>query len=269
MASEPLDPSKLILPGLRAAVRFLGLAWRRAWLAMLLAAAAMEAWVVLRHGPWASLWLVLALAALLVASGALWRLALGHAGVGPGGLQAGSVELRLIAVALLSVLFLMIVGLLGLIVMLAFAYAAASAGHGFVAADPGSWTRSVDPRGRAVLALVATLIAAGFAWAAARISLAAPASVSRDKVQVLATWPLTRGRAGFMMVAMGALVAAPTVVVAGVARAGAGLAGSGELALVEGLAILAFAAVWLPMSVGLMAYLFEQFDSVQGRAPIP
>ncbi len=72
-----------------------------------------------------------------------------------------------------------------------------------------------------------------------------------------------------MMVAMGALVAAPTVVVAGMARAGAGLAASGGLALVEGLAILAFAAVWLPMSVGLMAYLFEQFDSVQGRAPIP
>ncbi len=247
----------MILAALRSAASFLGLAWRRAWLAMVLTAAASEAALATRGQPAGGVWLATVAAAVIVASGALWRLGLERSGTGPGGLQAGRVELRLIAVTGLSVLFLMVLATLALFVLIAFAYAAASAGRGFVASDIATWAPAVDGRGQVVVTAVAGLCALGLAWASARISLAAPATIVRDRVQVLASWPLTRGQAWRLLTANLIVTVVPALAIAGLLA----IAVDGGIALpARGAAALIFSGLWLPSVIGLMTYFYRRLD---------
>jgi hypothetical protein len=249
----------LILAALRSAAAFLGIAWRRAWLAMLLAAAASAAALATRGRPDGGLWLAAVAVAVIVASGALWRLGLERAGTGPGGLQAGRVELRLIAVTGLSVVFLMVLATLAFVVLLAFAYAAAASGRGFVASDIATWAPAVDSRGQVVVTAVAGLCALGLAWASARISLAAPATIVRDRVQVLATWPITRGQAWRLLGANLIVTAVPALAIAGLLQTSASRA---SLALpAQAAAGLVFAGLWLPLVIGLMTWFYRRLDA--------
>jgi hypothetical protein len=107
----------------------------------------------------------------------------------------------------------------------------------------------VDARGRLVVS-VATMTGAGAIFLAAiRISLAEAASVAGDKVQVLATWGLTRGR--LTAIGSGNLLLAVPPTAAFLAMA----TNAGALAwpLICGVVL---AGVWLPMHVGLMAYVY-------------
>jgi hypothetical protein len=163
------------------------------------------------------------------------------------------VEGRLAAVSTLTCVFLAILILLLFVVLLCLAYAAASAGRGFDAANVGTWGKAVDARGRLVVS-VATMAGAGaIVLAAIRISLAEAASVAGDKVQVLSTWGLTRRR----LAAIGGgnlLIAIPPTAVLLATRVGMA-ANAGALAwpLICGVVL---AGVWLPMHVGLMAYVY-------------
>jgi hypothetical protein len=252
----------VILSALRSAALFLGLAWRRAWLAMLLTGAAAEQWLARRSGADAGLWLCMTALAAVVACGALWRLGLARAGTGPGGLQAGRVEFRLIAVTLLSVLFMMILGTLALFVLIAFAYAAASAGRGFVSSDIATWAAAVDGRGRVVVTVVAAVCGLALAWASARISMAAPATITRNRVQVLATWPITRGQAWRIMLANLILIALPALLIVAVLRSAAD---PGFLA--RSAAALIMTGLWLPLSIGLMTYFYRRLEPAAGDSP--
>jgi hypothetical protein len=236
-----------------AAVRFVPTAWRGAWAALLLTAAAIAAALAAIEGAQGigppPLWLFVAFGVSLAARGALWRLALQHGRPGPGGLQIGAVEGRLAAVSALTCVFLAILILLLFVALLCLAYAAASAGRGFDAANVGTWGKAVDARGRLVVS-VATMAGAGaIILAAIRISLAEAASVASDKVQVLSTWGLTRQRS----VAIGSgnlLIAIPPTAAFLAMRASAG---ARAWPLICGVVL---AGVWLPMHVGLMAYVY-------------
>lgn len=265
----------LIVGGVGPAVRFVAMAWREAWAALIAAAATIGA--VLTAGslgaPPASraAWLGLALLAATVTRGALYRLALARPGMGPGGLQWGRTEGRLLAVWLLGAVFLFILGLLFFTALIASAYAVASAGAGFVAAEPATWAKAVDGRGRLVLGALGAAGTAALVWAALRLCLAAAASVARGRVQVLSAWPLTRRRAWRLGLAL-ALVGAPpaallaTLFFVGKAVASAPPIAAGAVGFAQGLVI---AGLWLPMNVGLMAYLYGRLALAQPPNPLP
>jgi hypothetical protein len=261
-----VPPNDLIVGAPRAAIALLPLAWRRAWLSILLAALTMALVVTLGAGRSAGLWTAAAALALAVEWGALWRLALGVEPLGFGGLQIGRVEVRLAVAAGLSVVFMMILGLLAFIVLLAFAYAAAASGHGFVASDVATWARAVESRGRVIVVAVGLACGLSLVWAFGRISLAAPASVRRGQVQVLSTWPLTRGQVWPMALSSLLVMVVPTVLVAALARAGAVASPRLAEAALAAAAIVA-AGVWLPLNVGLMTYLYSRLESAGGIPP--
>ncbi|HEY2047792.1 MAG TPA: hypothetical protein VGH03_00495 [Caulobacteraceae bacterium] len=260
---SPLPPQDLISGAPRAAIAFLPLAWRRAWLAMLLAALTMTLVFAFGGGRSAGLCLAAAAVAVIVEWGALWRLSLGAGRLGFGGLQMGWVEIRLAATTVLSFLFMLILALLAFVVLLAFAYAAAASGHGFVSSNISTWARAVEDRGRVVVLAVALVCALGLLWAFGRISLAAPASVRRGRVQVLASWPLTRGRVWSIAAASVIVLAIPTVLVIGLARIGvlAGPVGATPASLA---AAFVAAGLWLPLNVGLVTYLYSRVEFAGG-----
>ena len=236
----------MIIGGLAAAAGFLPRAWRAAWASLTLAVVALTLALV-GGGP--ASWIAV-LAATLVARGALWRLASGKGQLGPGGLQFGALEVRLAAAWGLAALFLGIVVLLALVILLCAAYAAASTGKGFDPANVATWTPAIVGGGRLLLGSVAALCGLGVLFVAVRVSLTEAATVQRGRVQVLSSFALTRGREVSLTTA-NFVVATPAV---GLAFWGATRGFSGVWAVVESLTI---AGVWLPMSIGLMAYAYE------------
>jgi len=265
----------LIVGGFAAGARFVAPAWRGAWAAMILAGAAIGAFLdaaAWGAGPaWLAAWLALALLTATVAQGALYRLALAPRpdpsksppmSAGPGGLQWGRVETRLLAVWLLSAVFLFILGLLVFVALLACAYAVASAGAGFVAADPATWAPAVDERGRWVLGLAGTLGAAALIWASLRLRLAPAASIAGPRVRVLSAWPLTRGLAAPILAATLLIALPPAALLAVLAllseAKGSPMIIDGAINFAKGMAV---AGLCLPMNAGLMTYLFERADA--------
>jgi hypothetical protein len=253
----------LILEGVGAAFRFLSKAWTKAWGSMVIAGVLLGAiWAtgaMTLHSPWRWTAICIALISIVVVDGGLYRLAIGDTSPGPGGLQWARVEWRLSAVMALSLVFLFVLGLLAFVVVLAFAFAVASAGRGFVTALPMTWAGAVDFRGRAVVAFVGVLALAGLVWAGIRISFSAAASVASGRVQVLASWPNTRGLVLPIIVGTLLLAAGPVgLAVAGltvVARVGdLTPATSWAVSLVAGIFV---AGGWRPLNVGLMAYLYK------------
>ncbi len=240
-----------------AAARFVPIAWRGAWAALLLTAAGSAGSVAAvssgEKAGRAVVWVLLTIALALVARGALWRLALARTRPGPGGLQFGATEARLAAVWALSFLFLAILGLLLVTGLLSLVYAVASAGRGFDPANASTWASAVDGRGRLVIGAAMLVGSAALAWAALRISLSEAASVMAGKVQVLSAWRLTRG--GVATIAAGNLLLS-VLPVAALLLAPPRIGGA------EWLRPLAFglvlAGAWLPLQVGLMTNVFER-----------
>ena len=250
--------------GLSSAIRFLAPAWNQAWAAIGLASLVLGFILALRLwsplSPWRFEGLVLAVIAVLIVEGGLYRLALGKGRLGAGGLGWGLTQWRLGAVWGLNLVFLFVLGLLAFVVILAFAFAVASSGQGFVLALPMTWARGVDGRSRLVVEVVGALCLAGLIWAGTRVSLGSAASVAGDRVVMLSSWPDTRGKVVAILLARLCLGAVP------IGFAGAilfvvdktpGLAP----ALVWAFSLAAGAAIaglWLPLSVGLMAYFYQR-----------
>ena len=262
MGSESLS-----IKAVGAAWRFLATAWRSAWASMLLAAAALAvSWALglwSSQSPWRLVALLTVAGAAVMAEGALYRVALEKGRPGPAGLQWGRPEWRLGAVWALTAAFLFVLGLLAFVVVLAAAFGVATSGRGFVMALPATWAGAVDGRGRLVLGLVSALCLGGLVWAGTRIAFGAAASIDRDKIQLLATWPATRrlvtpillGRLLLGVVPIGLAWAALRTV----SRAGHP---PGMLLWGASLAAgLALAGLWLPLSVGLMAYLYRRLPA--------
>jgi hypothetical protein len=226
---------------LAASARFLVPAWRGAFAALLLVILGLTLAIGARLGALgagaADVWGFATTLLLLVARGALWRLAMGVGRPGPGGLQLGVVEGRLLIVAALRLLFLSVLGLLMFVLVLAVAFAA-------------TWAPAVAVRGRVLVTIVTLAGAAGIAWAALRISLAEAATVASAKVKLLESWPLTRGRVLAILISS-AVLAAPLLLLRAAAYTPLG---AWAISAVGGLWI---GGVWVPMSVGLMAYFYS------------
>lgn len=260
----------LSIAAIGAAWRFLATAWKRAWAAMLITSALLGApWALglwSPRSPWRLEVLLAAAAAAVMAEGALYRIALGKGRPGPAGLQWGRPEWRLGAVWGLTASFLFVLGMLAFVVVLATAFGVATSGRGFVMALPATWTAAVDGRGRAVVGLVGALCLAGLIWAGTRIALGAAASIDRGRVQLLATWaasrrlvlPILLGRALLGVGPIGFAWALLWAVSRGGQRPDGLLLWTASLA-----AGLALAGLWLPLSVGLMAYLYRRCPAAQ------
>lgn len=254
---------ELIIGGLAAAVRLVPIAWARAWTALAPALAVLTIALGLNlFAPgqaWRPAALAAALAALVIAQGALLRLALSTDGRQSAGPRLGLGECRLVAVWALSAVLMFVLGLLAFVVTLSFAFAIASAGHGFVTALPMTWARGVDERGRLVMGVVAAACLTGLIWVIIRIALAGPATAGRGRVQVLASWPLTRGLVLVILVARCLLWTAPLALAAVAVTLGARAPGAGPVLVWTGSALAAVlvAGVWLPLDTGLMAYLYR------------
>ena len=110
-----------------------------------------------------------------------------------------------------------------------------------------------------MLGAVAAMGLAGLTWAAVRISLSAAATVAKGRIQVLASWPDTQGRVLAIVVGRLLLGAGPIgfsiALLVFTQKAGAQ---SPAVLWGAGLAAgAALAGLWLPLSVGLMAYLYR------------
>ena len=254
----------IVMGAIRAAWRFLATAWRRAWAAMLIAAVVFGVLSALGllspRSPWRLEALLAVAAAVAMAEGALYRVALGAGRPGPAGLQWGRPEWRVGAVWGLTAAFLLVLGMLAFVVVLATAFGVATSGRGFVMALPATWAGAVDGRGRAVVGVVGAACLAGLVWAGSRVALGAPASIDRGKVQLLATWAASRRLVlpillGRLLVGVGPIGLAAALLWAATRDAlpFPGLAWAASL-----LAGLVLAGLWLPLSVGLMAYLYRR-----------
>jgi hypothetical protein len=257
----------LIAEGPIAALRFLVPAWRQAWWAMapsiVLFGAIWALGDLAATSPWRP-WSVLVLVGTLLAvQGTLYRLALCNGVAFPGVSPLGLAQARIGAVWALTLLFMFVLALLAFVVILAFAFAVAAAGHGFVTARPSTWAGAVDGRGRAVVTAVAVICLAGLTWAATRVSLAAAASVARGRVQVLASWPATRGLVWAIILGRLALGLPTLGVSIAILWSASAMTGVSPLWVwVAGLAAGGvIAGLWLPSSVGFMAYIYQQGTS--------
>jgi len=252
----------VVLGGVNAAWRFLVPAWRRAGPYLLFSG--LELGLVLARSR--AMWISLALAVLMIlaASASLLPLAMGDT-ESPSLRNQTAMVLRLLGVAALNFLFLFILFLLVFVLVLCFAYAAAASGHGFVSSEIATWAPAVDRRGRWVVSLVAVVCALAWIWAAMRVSLAAPATVAKGKVLMIATWPLTRGRAWAIALAQGLTLAAPAALIALlVAARRAGVEPAMVLWLAEGLVI---AGLGLPLTIGLMGRIYRDLRPAMGVGP--
>ena len=260
MSSKAFATSELIFGGVGAAYRNIAPAWRGAWAGLIFSGLTTGLWLATArkasHAPLMLIWWILTGVAGLMAKGAVYRLAVGRGTPGPGGLQLGRVELNLVAVALLTFAFLFILGLLFLVVLLCTGYAVASAGPGFVASEISTWFGAIVGRGQVVFGLVALVGATGMIWAGARICLAAAVTVARDEIQVLATWPITRHRVAPIVLA-GVLTAVGPLAILAVIHLLLRLAGGDFAILFAGRIVsgLVMVGLWVPMGIGLMAYL--------------
>jgi len=260
---EFMASPSLVVGGVGAAWRFLARAWARAWASMLTVGALFGAvWalgLLSPHSAWRPLALLTLAAGAIMVEGGLYRLALGVGRLGPAGLQWGRAEWRLGAVWGLTAVFLFVLGLLAFAVFLAFGYGVAAAGPGFVASEPATWTAAVDGRGRVVLAGVAALCFAALVWAGVRVSLGGPATVDVGRVQVLATWPATRRLVAPIVVGRVVLGLGPIGFASVVLWSQSRWSLSPALLWMESLAGgVVVAGLWLPLSVGLMAYLYRR-----------
>jgi hypothetical protein len=241
-----------LVADLRAAWRFTPAAWRRAWAILIPASLTwMVALSPVRAGPWTAL----AVAVTLMASAELYRIATPQA-VSARGAAVG----RLAIVWLRTLAFFAVLGSLLFVVFLSSAYAVASAGAGFDAAEVRTWAPAIDDRGREVLGAVAAVGVSLLSWAMTRIALAPAATAAAGRVLVLNAWPLTRG-IGWALLAVRVAIAVPAVGVAALALRAphvGGAATSSGAWMLGSVAGLVIGGVWLPLNTGLMAYIYHR-----------
>jgi hypothetical protein len=246
-----MQASLWVVAELRAALKFMSAAWRRAWW-ILIPTCLAWALAISSH---AAAWTGLSLACTLIGTAELYRMAI------PGAASAlASAVGRLAAVWLLTLAFFAVLGSLLFVVFLSSAYAVASAGVGFDSSQVRTWAPAVDDRGRMVLGVVAVIGLGLLSWAMNRIALASAATVAIGRVRVLSAWPLT-GRIGWRLLCARVVIAIPTVGAAALAlgqpRVGAAVTACGALLLCA-LCGLVIGGVWLPLNTGLMAYIYAR-----------
>lgn len=171
--------------------------WSEAWGAILLGVVAWSARPFADHGVCGWIWAGGAIAATLVLTGALARVAISrdarHAkglGLGPTGLQLTKVEARLLGAGLLCSVFLaMILSVAALLLLALFG----GAGLDAEAVRLREWSRVGPIWKLGLLAVMTAFCIFALVPLTARLSLFAPATVARDQMVSLNSMALTRG----------------------------------------------------------------------------
>ncbi|NEX94096.1 hypothetical protein [Caulobacter sp. 17J65-9] len=253
------------------AVRFLPRAWSGAWAALILVGLAEAAPLVLSSlgklppGGWAPAALVVAaIAAVLVADGALYRLGVfgGQAraeGLGFAGLQFGLPELRLFGAQALISLFLTMIAIAAVVVLAVALTAAELNGVAF-----GKIHTLADLRGLAgpvqlgVLGVLVVGIAAIFLLLTVRFSLYGAATVGRRRVVSLNALGVAEG--SFWPLLFGLVLASAPAVALFVWQHGmSGLTGR-NLLIFHGLQALAYAFVQKPLTAGFLSAAYRRLE---------
>jgi hypothetical protein len=187
---------------------------------------------------------------------------------GSHGFQWGRPEWRLLGVAGL-ILFAYLIAL-ALFIFLAMLVIIVSGVSNVVreGETPEALLRALGPGGATVLGLLVIVFVGGLIYVAVRISLAPAATVSRRRISVFDTWRLTKGQVWPILLAT-ILISVPSIgagLVVGLVQNQAGeptgprgalqiaMPGALVVGLVPGLVV---AFLQLPLSVGLVAYLFR------------
>lgn len=249
--------------GVKAACDFIPTAWKAAPGALALIAVTSVSYL---YADVADLGFAALIGALLaqvaagaVAQGALLRLGLGKPGIGPLGLQWRGVETRLIGLSLLMLLlFLVVVLVLAIVVGALIIGLSVATGAQFRPTDP-DWFMSLGVVGALALGLIVVAVYWLIIWGAARLALASVATVALDRIQLLSTFTLTRGRAWKIFLSL-LVLGLPIVVLGGVGGALTGFGGPAPgpgASLVSVLLGLFIAAIYIPAACGLLVYLYR------------
>lgn len=194
------------------------------------------------------------LAAVGMAGGALYRLALGKP-TGLFGLRFGAVEFRyVLAILLLGLLMVLLCIPAGFVWMIAATYSGLNTGAIERMTFSSLETLLAGPGGNASVGFAALIGVAVLAFGS-RLALSSAATVDLERVQVVSSVPLTRGLTVPLMVVI-ALFNGPWMILALVrfANPGANLPLSVAVALVE-------AFVTTPLIVGALAHIYRRVTS--------
>lgn len=235
--------------------------WRQAAVPLTVAAVAATGQVLAPAGPMAMVAYVVYIAAAVMAEGALFRLSLaGHTArplgdPGPGGVQWGGVEWRLLGVMALMYLLFLVAAVVTVFVLVVVAV-------GFIGPEaaqlesPEAMAAALGGAGQGVLTVLIVAALAGLVWVGVRLSLALPATAAEGRVRLLSTWPMTRG-AVLPIIIASILIVLPLVVVSLLAGVFDGMDGdteNGAFATAIATAIGVF--FYLPISVGLLTHFY-------------
>ena len=269
-----------VMEAARAAYRFWREAWRPALGALLLVSALGAAQYYLAatgQSGWSLLATLLTLPAQMVAYGALFRLAFADERIGepaflpgPGGLQWGGMENRLLGATLLLMLLAFVaIILLIFVFVIALMAVAGGAAAGLEDADtPQEIMEALGPRGMLTLGLLAIAAGALGIWISVRLALVLPATAATGRVQVFETWRLTKGQFWRILAAM-LIASAPSIVWAlfnGAVEGALGEEGpregvhvlpAGAAAVMAVLGGLVTGVLQTPLTVGLGAFLYR------------
>lgn len=252
--------------GVRAGYGFIVPAWKRAIAALFLYAVAANAYfyaVFANLSPAAILGaLVLMVVVAAVADGGLLRTALEHGKPGPGGLQWGRVENRLIGLTLLFVVLFSMVSLLLLIVLVMVSIGVSLPAKAPASSEVSAWLASIGPIGSAVFGLALAAAIAVLVWLGVRLSLAQPATVARDRIQLLSSITLT-GQGFWTLLGVIAGVALPMIAVLALAallRSPAGTVATPLALVLAAVAGLVAAFIHTPAKVGALVYLYRRLS---------
>ena len=187
---------------------------------------------------------------------------------GPHGFQWGKPEWRLFGVAGL-ILFAYLIALAMFIFFAMLVIIASGVGSVIKeGATPEDLLKALGPGGTTALGLVVGAFVIGLIYVAIRISLAPAATVSRRRISVFDTWVLTKGQVWPLLIAT-LIVSLPSIgagILLGIVENVVGthtgprdgvqvaMPGALVLGLIPGLVV---AFIQLPVSVGLVAYLFR------------
>lgn len=246
---------------LREAFLFVPKAWAGAWLVLSLFALTLGGLLVPLHydpftpsAPLVALWLAGMLVLKVAAYGGLFRLAVfgpqaRAEGLGPGGLQLGRPELRMLGGAGLVLLFLLIVAI-GLLVAVVLISSAASGEDGRAVGTAASVVQGVQVAAGLILATLYV-----------RLSLFAPATVGRRRMVSLDALGLAQG--AFWTLLLGLILClAPSALA--IVAASELIQGEGQTAaLVAGLLTALLAFVQMPLLAGFLAAVYKHQEYVE------
>lgn len=258
-----------VTKALSAAFSGLPAAWAGAGLALVLLCAVAVGGPLLvfqQHSVWLCLGLVIAIVLVKVMSlGALYRTALfgkaaGKEGLGPGGLQFGLPEVRLILATLLAALFIAFI-----------------LGAGFIVFVVAAKMNDVDPVHGGTWTLVSAVIAHLFLlFILVKFSLLHAANIAQRKLVTLNALGLTSGQAGKLFIGMLVLVLPFALLVSGLvhhfgpeirlahAMPYPWLTQRMNLVLYGGLLLL-HVGLLLPLLTGFFASAYRQIETIRAQ----